>query len=97
MNECPINEVLISRVVEIKEMMEDYTQIKSQAFIKGQEAFIQEQSRVYEEQFEESIKDLLSKLEQADKALDALSDPAKFQSPEEAHKFAAERLKELQE
>jgi hypothetical protein len=97
MSECPINEVLISRVVEIKEMMEDYEQIKSRGNIKGQEAFLKEQSKVYEDQFEECIKDLLFKLEQADKALAALSDPEAFQSSQAAQKFAVDCLNVLRE
>jgi hypothetical protein len=97
MSECPINEVLISRIVEIKEMMEDYEHIKSRGNIKGQEAFLREQAKLYEEQFEECIKDLLSKLEQTDKALSALSDPNAFQSSQAAQIFAADRLKELRE
>jgi hypothetical protein len=97
MNECPINEVLISRVVEIKEMMEDYEQIQSRGNLKGQEVFLKEQSKLYEEQFEESINDLLFKLEQADQALAALSDPNAFQTSQAAQQFAADCLKELRE
>jgi hypothetical protein len=97
MSECQINEVLISRVHEIKEMMEDYEQLKSRGNTKGQETFIKEQTQLYEEQFEECIKDLLCKLEKADKALSALSEPDAFQSSHAAQKFATDYLKELRE
>jgi hypothetical protein len=97
MNECPINEVLISRVVEIKEMMADYEQIQTRGNKKGQETFLKEQTKLYEEQFQECIQDLLFKLEEADKALAALSEPDTFQSPQATQRFAADCLKVLRE
>jgi hypothetical protein len=75
--------------VEIKEMMADYEQIKSRGNIKGQAAFLKEQSKLYEDQFEECIKDLLSKLELADQALSAISDLDAFQSAEAAQKICS--------
>jgi hypothetical protein len=70
---CPIGEVMISRVVEIQEMMEDYQQIKANENLKGQETFSREQAKIYEEQFESCINDLLVKIEIADKTLTALA------------------------
>lgn len=72
---CPIGEVLISRVFEIQEMMDDYKQTKANQYLKGQEVFSKEQVKIYEEQFESCIDDLLTKLDVAEKALVTLANP----------------------
>jgi hypothetical protein len=94
---CPIGEVLISRLVEIKEMMDDYKQIKSSHPIKGQESFIKEQSKLYEEQFEACIDDLLYKLEVADKTLASMADPMAIHSSKDVQKLAQEALISLRQ
>jgi hypothetical protein len=94
---CSIDDVMISRLTEIKEMMEDYEQVKASQSKKGQTDFRYEQLKVYEEQFEACIHDLLFKLEVADKALFAMAHLDKFPSTKEAQKFANDSLRTIRE
>jgi hypothetical protein len=94
---CPIGEVLISRLTEIKEMMDDYKQIKAHKHIKGQDSFVKEQSKLYEEQFEACIDDLLSKIEIADKTLESMAGLTVAHSSEDVQKLAREALNSLRE
>jgi hypothetical protein len=94
---CPIGEVLISRVVEIQEMMEDYKLIKANAHIRGQETFSREQAKLYEDQFESCINDLLAKLEMADIALATITAPTTMESSIEIQTIAKEALMSLRQ
>ncbi|QGQ94543.1 hypothetical protein EHS13_06420 [Paenibacillus psychroresistens] len=94
---CPIGEVLISRLTEIKEMIDDYKQIKAHKPSKGQESFVKEQSKLYEDQFEACMDDLLLKLEVADKALEALSRPSVVHSSKDVQQLALKALNSLRE
>jgi hypothetical protein len=94
---CPIGEVLISRLTEIKEMIDDYKQIKALKHIKGQDSFVTEQSKLYEEQFEACIDDLLSKLEIADKALESIASSNPAHTSKDMQRLAQEALSSLRE
>jgi hypothetical protein len=94
---CSIEDVLITRLTEIKEMMEDYQQIKLSESKKGQDDFLKAQLNEYENQFEACIHDLLLKIEIADKALFSLAHLDKFQSTKEAQKFANDSLRTIRE
>jgi hypothetical protein len=94
---CPIGEVLISRLTEIREMIDDYKQIKAHKPGKGQESFVKEQSKLYEEQFEACIDDLLLKLELADKALESMAIPTADHSSVDVQKIARVALNSLRE
>lgn len=94
---CPIGEVLISRVVEIQEMMADYQQIKANVYLKGQATFSREQAKVYEEQFESCINDLLAKLDIADKVLTALAAPTATQVSNDNQKMINEALTSIRQ
>jgi hypothetical protein len=94
---CSIDDVMITRLTEIKEMMEDYQQVKLSESKKVQDEFRKEQLKEYEAQFETCILDLLLKLEIADKALFSLAHLDKFPSTKEAQKFANDSLRSIRE
>jgi hypothetical protein len=94
---CSIEDVLITRLTEIKEMMEDYQQIKFADSNKGQDDYLKAQLSEYENQFEACIHDLLLKIEIADKALFSLMHLDKFPSTKEAQKFANDALRTIRE
>lgn len=94
---CPISEVLISRLMEIKEMMNDYKQIKAHKPAKGQEAFLKEQAQLYEEQFEACIDDLLSKVEAADQVLEIIAGAPATLTAKDGQMLARQALNSLRE
>lgn len=94
---CSIDDVMITRLTEIKEMMGDYQQIKRMEYKLGQDDFRQDQLKTYELQFETTIHDLLVKLEIADKALYSLAHLDKFPSIKEAQKFANDSLRSIRD
>jgi hypothetical protein len=79
-------------------MMEDYKLIKANAHIRGQETFSREQAKLYEDQFEACINDLLAKLEMADIALAAITAaPTTMESLIEIQTIAKEALMSLRQ